>query len=51
MDLYVANDYAEPDFMYYNNGDGTFKNVINEQLQHITQLSMGSDTGDVNNDG
>jgi hypothetical protein len=51
MDLYVANDYAEPDFMYYNNGDGTFTNVINEQLKHITQLSMGSDSGDVNNDG
>ena len=50
-DLYVANDYAEPDFMYYNNGDGTFRNVINEELKHITQLSMGSDTGDVNNDG
>jgi hypothetical protein len=51
MDLYVANDYAEPDFMYYNNGDGTFTNVINEKLKHITQLSMGSDTGDMNNDG
>ena len=51
MDLYVANDYSEPDFMYYNNGDGTFKNVINEKLKHITQLSMGSDTGDINNDG
>ncbi|MDB9720588.1 VCBS repeat-containing protein [Winogradskyella sp.] len=51
MDLYVANDYAEPDFMYFNNGDGTFKNVINQQLKHITQLSMGSDTGDINNDG
>ena len=51
MDLYVANDYAEPDFMYYNNGDGTFTNVKNENLKHITQLSMGSDTGDVNNDG
>lgn len=51
IDLYVANDYAEPDFMYYNNGDGTFKNVINEKLKHITQLSMGSDTGDINNDG
>jgi len=50
-DLYVANDYAEPDFMYYNNGDGTFRNVINEELKHITQLSMGTDTGDINNDG
>jgi enediyne biosynthesis protein E4 len=51
MDLYVANDYAEPDFMYYNNGDGTFTNVIHDKLKHITQLSMGSDTGDINNDG
>ncbi|MDA0345070.1 MAG: VCBS repeat-containing protein [Proteobacteria bacterium] len=51
MDLYVANDYAEPDFMYYNNGDGTFTNVINEKLKHISQYSMGSDTGDINNDG
>lgn len=51
MDLYIANDYSEPDFMYYNNGDGTFTNVINEKLKHITQLSMGSDTGDINNDG
>ncbi|MFK8104637.1 MAG: hypothetical protein AB8G15_19085, partial [Saprospiraceae bacterium] len=42
-------DYAEPDFMYYNNGDGTFTNVINQKLKHITQLSMGSDTGDINN--
>ncbi len=51
MDLYVANDYAEPDFMYYNNGDGTFTNVIHEKLKHITQYSMGTDTGDINNDG
>ena len=51
IDLYVANDYAEPDFMYYNNGDGTFRNVIHEKLKHITQLSMGSDSGDINNDG
>ncbi|NNE33056.1 MAG: VCBS repeat-containing protein [Winogradskyella sp.] len=51
IDLYVANDYVMPDFLYYNNGDGTFTNVINEKLKHITQLSMGSDTGDINNDG
>ncbi len=50
-DLYVANDYDEPDFMYYNNGDGTFRNVINENLKHISRFSMGSDAGDINNDG
>ncbi len=50
-DLYVANDYDEPDFMYYNNGDGTFTNVINSKLKHTSRFSMGSDTGDINNDG
>ena len=51
IDLYVANDYAEPDFMYYNNGDGTFENVTKEKLKHMSQYSMGSDAADVNNDG
>jgi len=50
-DLYVSNDYDEPDYMYYNNGDGTFKNVINEKLKHISRFSMGTDAGDINNDG
>ncbi|MDU8885649.1 VCBS repeat-containing protein [Yeosuana sp. MJ-SS3] len=51
MDIYIANDYMEPDLMYYNNGDGTFKNVAHEKMNHMTNLSMGSDTGDINNDG
>lgn len=50
-DLYVANDYDDPDFMYYNNGDGTFRNVVNEKMKHISRFSMGTDTGDINNDG
>ena len=51
VDLYVSNDYDEPDFLYYNNGDGTFNNVVNEKLKHISRFSMGTDTGDINNDG
>ncbi|CAI8411031.1 MAG: Uncharacterised protein [Polaribacter sejongensis] len=51
VDLYISNDYDAPDFMYQNNGDGTFKNVIDEQLKHISRFSMGTDTGDINNDG
>lgn len=50
-DLYIANDYDKPDILYYNNGDGTFKNVTDEKLKHISQFSMGTDTGDINNDG
>lgn len=50
-DLFISNDYDKPDVMYYNKGNGTFKNVIDENLKHISQFSMGTDTGDVNNDG
>jgi hypothetical protein len=50
-DLYVANDYAIPDKLYHNNRDGTFTNVIDQVLPHTSSSSMGSDLGDVNNDG
>lgn len=50
-DLYVANDFAVPDFLYRNNGDGTFTNVINEVVPHMSYSSMGADLGDLNNDG
>jgi enediyne biosynthesis protein E4 len=51
MDLYVANDYIEPDFIYINNKDGTFTDKYKEYLKHSCQSSMGSDIADFNNDG
>ncbi|MFZ5493757.1 MAG: FG-GAP-like repeat-containing protein [Verrucomicrobiota bacterium] len=50
-DLYVANDYAVPDFLYRNNGDGTFTDVISEAVAQTPHSSMGADLGDVDNDG
>jgi hypothetical protein len=50
-DLYVANDFAKPDVLYHNNRDGTFTNVIDQVVPHTPFSSMGSDLGDVNNDG
>jgi len=50
-DLYVANDYGIPDKLYRNNRDGTFTDVIDRVLPHTSSSSMGSDLGDVNNDG
>ena len=50
-DLYVANDFSEPDFLYRNNGDGTFTNVVASTLPHTPWFSMGSDAADINNDG
>jgi hypothetical protein len=50
-DLYVANDYGVPDKLYHNNRDGTFTDALDRVLPHTSFSSMGSDLGDVNNDG
>jgi hypothetical protein len=50
-DLYIANDFETPDRFYMNNGDGTFSDVVDERLPHVTYFSMGGDSGDLNNDG
>jgi len=50
-DLYVTNDYGAPDRLYHNNRDGTFTDALDQVLPHTSFYSMGSDLGDVNNDG
>lgn len=49
-DIFVANDFLEPDFLYINQGDGTFKDEALMRFKHISANSMGSDYADVNND-
>lgn len=51
VDIYVANDYEEPDFLYINRGDGTFDNTAHVSLKHMSNFSMGADIADFNNDG
>lgn len=50
-DISVANDYAQPDYLYINNKNGTFTDKIKTSTQHISNFSMGSDVADINNDG
>ena len=50
-DLYIANDFMGPDRLYENQQDGTFRDVAPEVLPHVPWYSMGSDVGDLNNDG
>ncbi|HMQ63912.1 MAG TPA: VCBS repeat-containing protein, partial [Flavilitoribacter sp.] len=50
-DLYVTNDYVEPDYLYINNQDGTFSDRLTDYMQHISHFSMGCDVSDFNNDG
>lgn len=50
VDLYVGNDFHENDYLYLNQGDGTFKEVLEEQMTHTTRYTMGVDFADFNND-
>lgn len=49
-DIYVTNDYNEPDYLYINKGNGTFLEDTKRSLQHLAQFSMGVDIADFNND-
>ncbi|MDZ7719234.1 MAG: VCBS repeat-containing protein [Balneolaceae bacterium] len=51
MDIYVGNDFHEDDYLYINNGDGTFSESLYKMMGHTSSASMGNDTGDINNDG
>jgi enediyne biosynthesis protein E4 len=51
QDLYISNDFFERDYLYLNNGDGTFREVLEQQMRSISVASMGSDIADLNGDG
>ncbi len=49
-DIYVANDFDSPDFLYFNNKDKTFTYATETSLRHTSFYSMGVDAADINND-
>jgi hypothetical protein len=51
QDVYVSNDYADNDYMYINQKNGTFKDEIKKATNHVSLFSMGTDIADINNDG
>ncbi|MBM3417000.1 MAG: CRTAC1 family protein [Bacteroidetes bacterium] len=50
-DIYVSNDFFERDYLYVNQRNGTFKDELEDRVQHISHSSMGADMADINNDG
>jgi hypothetical protein len=50
QDMYVSNDFFERDYLYINNKNGTFKEVLEDEMQSISNASMGADMADINND-
>lgn len=49
-DIYIANDFKEPDYYYINNGDGTFTESLRKAIGHTALYAMGVDAADYNND-
>ncbi len=50
-DIYISNDFHENDYLYLNNGDGTFTESLEKTIGHTSQFSMGNALADYNNDG
>ena len=50
-DIYVANDFHEHDYLYWNRCDGTFSEGMKDAAGHNSRSSMGVDAADIDNDG
>lgn len=50
-DLYVCNDFEDPDQFWINQGNGTFRSVSWEALRETSILCMSVDFADINRDG
>lgn len=50
-DIYVANDFSKPDYLFINNGKGGFQEDFAGYFEHASFFSMGMDINDLNNDG
>jgi len=49
-DIYISNDFFERDYLYLNNGNGTFRETLTDEMKSISGASMGADLADINND-
>ncbi len=50
-DIYVSNDFWERDYLYINQGNGTFSEELPARINFCSISSMGGDMADINNDG
>ena len=50
-DIFVSNDYADNDYIFINQKNGTFKDEVKSMTNHLSLFSMGADIADINNDG
>ena len=51
LDLFVANEQGQNNFLYRNNGDGTFTRITSGSIVNDGGASYGCSWGDYDNDG
>jgi hypothetical protein len=49
-DIFISNDFFERDYLYFNQGDGTFKESAESAFLSLSMGSMGADACDLDND-
>ena len=50
LDIYISNDFNEPDYLFINNHHGSFDEKLSGYMDQVSMYSMGSDIADFNND-
>ena len=50
-DLYVCNDFQNPDRVWLNNGRGQFRLIPRDAIRTSSHFAMGVDFADINRDG
>ena len=50
-DVYVGNDFIQPDNLFINNRKGGFTEEISQYFRHNSMSTMGADLNDFDNDG
>lgn len=50
-DIYVCNDFQDPDRLWLGDGHGGFRAIAREALRSIPNFSMAVDFADINGDG
>lgn len=51
LDLFVANSHLQKNYLYKNNGNGTFTKITSGDIVNDVSFSRGCAWGDYNNDG
>jgi len=51
LDLFVSNNWGEPDFLFHNERDGTFTRIYEEEIVNDTANGIGCAWADFDNDG